>query len=96
MNNFIPYGDKILIKQLPAKEVTKGGIIIPDTAKEKSLTAEVIAVGPKAVQTEVGDTVVFNEMAGKPVKFEDDNGVEQNLLIIWETEIALIKKRQNG
>jgi chaperonin GroES len=75
-----PLGDRIVVKPLAREEVTKGGIIIPDTAKEKPQEGEVVAVGPGrlsedgkriAMELMVGDKVVYNKYAGSEFKIDD-------------------------
>lgn len=75
-----PLGDRVVVKPLPSEEVTKSGIVLPDTAKEKSQEGEVIAVGPgrlldngqrEAIDLKVGDKVLFSKYAGNDVKFDD-------------------------
>jgi len=75
-----PLGDKILVKPQEAKEVKKGGIIIPDTAKEKPQEGEVIAVGKGkttedgkviALDVKKGDKVLFGKYSGNEVKIDD-------------------------
>ena len=75
-----PLADRIVVKPLPREEVTKGGIIIPDTVKEKPQEGEVVAVGPGRVSDEgkriameikVGDKVVYNKYAGTEFKIDD-------------------------
>lgn len=81
MKKFKPLQDRILVKRLEEKEVKKGGIIIPDTAKEKPQEAEVIAVGPGKVTADgtrqpmgvkVGDKILFGKYSGSEVKLEDE------------------------
>jgi chaperonin GroES len=78
---FRPLGDKVLIKPTEAKEVKKGGIIIPDTAKEKPQEGEVIAVGTGkktddgkviALDVKVGNKVLFGKYSGTEVKLNDE------------------------
>ena len=78
---FIPLNDRILVKRLEQEDITKGGIIIPDTAKEKPMRGSIIAVGPgKANETgkitpsslKAGDTVLFSKYAGNEVKLDDE------------------------
>lgn len=87
----IPLHDRILVKRLEAEETTKGGIIIPDTAKEKPQEAEVIEVGKgrvsedgKVVPLEVkkGDKVLIGKFSGTEVTIEDEEHV-----ILREEEI---------
>ncbi|MBI5554433.1 MAG: co-chaperone GroES [Elusimicrobia bacterium] len=75
-----PLGDRVLVKALEAKEMKKGGIIIPDTAKEKPQEGEVIAVGPGkaddngkriAMDVKVGDKILFGKYSGTEVKIND-------------------------
>lgn len=75
-----PLHDRIIVKRLQEEEKTKGGIIIPDSAKEKPMEGEVIAVGPgkrtedgKLIKVDVkaGDRVLFSKYAGTEVKIND-------------------------
>jgi chaperonin GroES len=75
-----PLGEKILVKPAEVKEVKKGGIIIPDTAKEKPQEGEVVAVGKgkkaedgkvMALDVKVGDKVLYGKYSGTEVKFDD-------------------------
>ena len=86
-----PLHDRILLKRIEEKESVKGGIIIPDTAKEKPQEAKVLAVGPgkvtddgkvQPVDVKVGDTVVFGKYSGTEVKVDGDE-----LLIIREDDV---------
>jgi chaperonin GroES len=90
-----PRGDHVLVKPLSKEEKTRGGIILPDTAKEKPQAGEVIAVGPgrmldngTRVQPEVktGDKVIYAKYGGMEIKLEDDE-----YLILRETDILAIK-----
>ena len=83
--------DRALVKRLEEKEVKKGGIIIPDTAKEKPQEGEVIAVGPgkvtedgklQAVSVKVGDKILFGKYSGSEVKLGDEE-----FLIMREDDI---------
>ena len=84
-----PVNDRVLIKPAPAEEKTKGGIIIPDTAKEKPQRGEVIAVGPgkdgKALTVKVGDVVLYGKYAGQEVSHEG-----ADYLIMREDDILLV------
>ncbi|MCJ7579941.1 MAG: co-chaperone GroES [Candidatus Aminicenantes bacterium] len=89
--NVVPLHDRVLLKRLEEKEVVKGGIIIPDTAREKPQEAEVIAVGKGrvsedgkviALDVKKGDRVLIGKFSGTEVTFED---VE--LVIVREDEI---------
>ena len=75
-----PLHDRVLIKRLEAKETVRGGIIIPDTAKEKPLEGEVIAVGPgrlddngkrMPMSVKPGDKVLVGKYAGTEIKIDD-------------------------
>ena len=86
-----PLQDRLLVKRLEEKEQVQGGIIIPDTAKEKPQQGKVLAVGPGRVmddgklqplEIKVGDTVVFGKYAGTEVKIDGDD-----LLIIREDDV---------
>jgi chaperonin GroES len=86
-----PLQDRLLVKRLEEKEQMQGGIIIPDTAKEKPQEAKVLAVGPgrvtddgklQPIEIKVGDTVVFGKYAGTEVKIDGDD-----LLIIREDDV---------
>lgn len=78
---FTPVQDRILVKRLNSEEKTKGGIIIPDSAKEKPQEGEVIAVGKgkilengqrQALDVKVGDRILFSKYAGSEVKLDGD------------------------
>ncbi len=90
-----PLGDRVVVKPKPKEEVTKGGIVLPDTAKEKPQEGEVIAVGPGritddgkriAMDIKVGDIVIYAKYGGTEIK-EDD----EELIILRESDI-LAKK----
>lgn len=92
----IPLRDRILLKRLGEEEKTKGGIIIPDTAKEKPMQGKVVAVGKgeinkdgKLIRLEVkeGDTVLIGKYAGAEIKIEGEDH-----LIVRENEILGIIK----
>ena len=89
-----PLHDRIVLKRIEEKEVIKGGIIIPDTAKEKPMEGEVIAVGPGKLQEDgkrspvdvkVGDRVLFGKYAGTEIKIDDEE-----LVIMREEEILAV------
>ena len=89
--SFRPLHDRILVKRIDAEEKTKGGIIIPDTAKEKPQEGEVIAVGPGA-RNEAGQVVALDVKAGDRVLFGKWSGTEvkiggEDLLIMKESDI---------
>lgn len=84
-----PIADRVLIKPAPADEKTKGGIIIPDTAKEKPQRGEVVAVGPgkdgNLMTVNVGDIVLYGKYSGQEINFEG-----QDYLIMREDDILVI------
>jgi chaperonin GroES len=89
-----PLYDRVLVRRLEQEEKTKGGIIIPDTAKEKPMQAEILAVGDGArddrgvlipLQVKVGDVVLFGKWAGTEVKVDGEE-----LLIMKESDIIAI------
>ena len=93
---FRPLHDRVLIKVLDSEEKTSGGIIIPDTAKEKPQEGEVVAVGPGAksedgkispMDVKVGDIVLFGKWAGTEVKID---GIEYS--IMKESDIMGVSK----
>ena len=80
----VPLGDRVVLKQTEAEEVTKSGIVLPGAAKEKPQTAEVVAVGPGTVdkdgqkvemQVEVGQKVIYTKYAGTEVKLDGEEFV---------------------
>ena len=88
---FRPLGDRVLIKRVEEEEKTKGGIIIPDTAKEKPQEGEVIAVGPgvrddsgknQPLDVKKGDKILFGKWSGTEVKIDG-----QDLLIMKESDV---------
>jgi chaperonin GroES len=89
--SFRPLGDRVLIKRVEEEAKTRGGIIIPDTAKEKPQEGEVIAVGPGArddsgkvqpLDVKPGDRILFGKWSGSEVKLDG-----QDLLIMKEGDI---------
>ena len=88
---FRPLGDRVLVKRVEEEEKTKGGIIIPDTAKEKPQEGEVIATGPGArdesgkihpLDVTAGDRILFGKWSGSEIKLDG-----QDLLIMKESDI---------
>ena len=84
-----PLHDRVIVKPAKAEEKTAGGIIIPDTAKEKPQRGTVIAAGPgkkdEPVTVKVGDTVLYGKYAGTEIQIEGDD-----LLIMRESDILAI------
>jgi len=88
---FRPLHDRVVIRRVEEEAKTKGGIIIPDTAKEKPMEGEVMAVGPGArgedgtiqpLEVKVGDRVLFGKWSGTEVKLDSDE-----LIIMKEADI---------
>ena len=89
--SFRPLHDRVVVRRLTAEEKTAGGIIIPDTAKEKPMEGEVIAVGPGA-RNEAGALVALDVKAGDKILFGKWSGTEvkldgEELLIMKESDI---------
>lgn len=91
-----PLGDRVLVKRLEAEEKTKGGIVLPDSAKEKPQKGEVVAVGKGRVlesgkveplEVKKGDKVLFGKYAGNEVSYKEDD-----YLILKEEDILAIIK----
>lgn len=89
--NFRPLHDRVVVRRLEEEQKTAGGIIIPDTAKEKPMQGEVVAVGPGAkndkgeispLDVKAGDRVLFGKWSGTEVKIDGEE-----LLIMKETDI---------
>ncbi|NEK47892.1 co-chaperone GroES [Rhizobium leguminosarum] len=96
--SFRPLHDHILVRRVDSEEKTKGGIIIPDTAKEKPQEGEVIAVGPgarndagqiQALDVKAGDRILFGKWSGTEIKI---NG--EDLLIMKESDVMGIIEAQ--
>src|SRR6202012_2866644 len=88
---FRPLHDRVVVKRIDAEEKSKGGIIIPDTAKEKPSEGEVVAVGPGGrdqagkiipIELKAGDRVLFGKWSGTEVKLDGED-----LLIMKESDI---------
>jgi chaperonin GroES len=90
--NITPLHDRVLVRRLEEKETAKGGIIIPDTAKEKPHEGEVIAIGAGKMEkghrvpldVKVGDRILFGKYTGNDIKIDD-----QEYLILREDEILV-------
>ena len=89
--NIRPLHDRVVVKRLEAKEQMRGGIIIPDTAKEKPQEGEVIAVGPGArdesgkltpLDVKIGDRILFGKWSGTEIKLSGED-----LLILKESDV---------
>jgi len=90
-----PLGDQVIIKPIEKEEVSKSGIILPDTVKEKPQEGEVVAVGPGrvkedgtriAMDVKVGDIVMYNRWGGTEIKSDDEE-----LLIMHQSDIIAKK-----
>ena len=93
---FRPLGDRVLVKRVEEEEKTKGGIIIPDTAKEKPQEGEVVSVGPGArddagkihpLDVKAGDRILFGKYSGTEIKL---NG-EEHLILREEDILGIIE-----
>jgi chaperonin GroES len=101
--NFRPLHDRVAVKRVEEEQKTKGGLIIPDTAKEKPMQGEVLAVGPGArnedgdlvpMSVRVGDRVLFGKWSGTEVKIDDEEVLimkESDLLGVLEGSPAQAK-----
>ena len=97
---FRPLHDRVLIRRVEAEEKTSGGIIIPDTAKEKPMEGEVVATGPgargedgklQALDVKAGDRVLFGKWSGTEVKLDGED-----LIIMKESDIMGIIDRSSA
>ena len=88
---FRPLGDRVLVKRVEEESKTKGGIIIPDTAKDKPQEGEVVSVGPgarddsgkvNALELKAGDRILFGKWSGTEVKLEGED-----LIIMKESDV---------
>ena len=95
MATLVPLGDRVVIKPTPKEEVSRGGIVLPDTAKEKPQEGEIIAVGSGKLTEDgkrlpmdvaVGDKVIYSKYAGTEFKLDDEE-----VVILRESDI-LAKK----
>lgn len=87
--NIKPLADRVIVKPADAEQTTKGGIIIPDTAKEKPQKGTVVAAGPgkkdEPVTVKVGDTVLYGKYSGTEISVEGDD-----YLIMRESDILAV------
>ena len=92
-----PLADRLVVKPIEKEEVTKGGIVLPDTARERPQEGEVIAVGPGrlsedgkriAMEIKVGDRVIYAKYGGTEIKIEDEE-----LVILRESDILAKKTK---
>lgn len=98
--SFRPLHDRVVVKRIDAQEKTKGGIIIPDTAKEKPQEGEVVAVGPGArddhgkltpLDLKVGDHILFGKWSGTEIKIDG-----QDLLVMKESDVIGIIENKSA
>ncbi|MBU4311644.1 MAG: co-chaperone GroES [Candidatus Omnitrophica bacterium] len=91
-----PLGDRVLVKRLEAEEKTKGGIVLPDSTKEKPQKGEVVAAGKgkvldsgkvEALEVKKGDNVLFGKYAGNEITYKD----EEYIILKEEDILAIIK-----
>ncbi len=97
MANIRPLQDRIILKRVKEEEKTKGGIIIPDSAKEKPIEGEVVAVGSgkaledgtlRKLEVKVGDRVLFGKYSGTEVKLEG----EEHLIVREDDILGILEK----
>src|SRR4030042_458391 len=95
-----PLGDRVVVKAIEREEVTRGGIVLPDTVKEKPQEGEVIAVGPGrlaedgkriAMEVKEGDRIIYAKYAGTEIKIDDEE-----FIIIKESDILAKKLSVTG
>ncbi len=93
--NIQPLADRVVVKPIEREEVTKGGIVLPDTIKERPVEGEVLAVGPGRLSDDgkrvpmdikVGDRIIYTKYGGTEIKIDDEE------LIILNESIILAKK----
>jgi chaperonin GroES len=98
--NFRPLHDRVLVRRVESEEKTRGGIIIPDTAKEKPQEGEVIAVGPGArdeagklvpLDVKAGDRILFGKWSGTEIKLDGED-----LLVMKESDVMGILEGAAG
>ncbi len=94
-----PLHDHVLVKRFPESDISRGGIIIPDTAKEKPIQGEVVSVGQgrisekgelRPLDVKKGDRVLFSQMSGTEVKIDSDD-----LLMMREEDILAVFENTN-
>jgi chaperonin GroES len=91
-----PLDDRVVVKPIEAEEVTKSGIVLPDTAKEKPQEGEVVAVGPGKyengkrvpMEVKVGDRIIYSKYGGTEVKIEG----EEHLILSQRDILAIVEK----
>lgn len=92
-----PLGDRLVVKPMEAEETTAGGIVLPDTAKEKPQKGEVVAVGPgkmlengkiEPMEVKVGDTIYYAKYGGSEIKI----GTEEYVILRQDDVLAVLEK----
>jgi chaperonin GroES len=92
-----PLGDRLVVRPIEREEMTKGGIVLPDTAKEKPQEGEILAIGPGrlsddgkriAMDVKIGDTVIYAKYGGTEIKIENEE-----LVILRESDILAKKTK---
>ena len=86
----VPYGDRLVVRQVAQEEVLSSGLVIPDTAQEKSQQGEVVAVGPGRMEegkripmeVQVGDRILFAKYSGQEVKLD-----QEEYLVLKESDV---------
>ncbi len=104
--NFRPLHDRVVVRRIDEEETTTGGIIIPDTAKEKPMQGEILAVGPGArnekgevvpLDVKVGDHVLFGKWSGNEVTIEGEElAIMKEADIMGVLEASRAKKRKKA
>ncbi len=98
--HFRPLHDRVVVRRMEADEKTAGGIIIPDTAQEKPMEGEVVAVGPGArdesgklvpLDVKAGDRILFGKWSGTEVKLDGEE-----LLIMKESDVMGVLDKKSG
>ena len=98
--NFFPLHDRVLIRRIEGEEKTAGGLIVPDSAKEKPQEGEVVAIGPGArdesgklipIDLKAGDRVLFGKWSGTEVKINDEE-----LIIMKESDVMGVLEGAKG
>ncbi len=93
-----PLADRLVVKPIAREEVTKGGIVLPDTAKEKPQEGEILAVGPGRItddgkripmDVKVGDIVLYSKYGGTEIKVEGEE-----LIILRESDILAVQTKK--
>ncbi len=96
-----PLSDRIVVQTKTAEEITKGGIILPDTAKEKPQEGEVVAIGPGKlldsgkvvpVEVKVGDRIIYSKYGGTDIKLDG----EEYVILRQDDVLAVLEEKKKG